>query len=80
MTVYWTHFSSAFLAFPWILVATFQFARGLAVSELTMLFVHGGCAAGQNLQLGQVAGQLLDLRVQVSKNISIIPVLSDVLL
>ena len=37
VTVYWTHFSSAFLAFPWILVATFRLLGGLAVSELTML-------------------------------------------
>ena len=37
MTMYWTQFSSAFLAFPWILVATFRLLGGLAVSELTML-------------------------------------------
>ena len=37
MTMYWTQFNSAFLAFPWILVATFRLLGGLAVSELTML-------------------------------------------
>ena len=36
-TVYWTHFNKAFLAFPWILVATFRLLGGLAVSALTML-------------------------------------------
>lgn len=35
--VYWTHFNKAFLAFPWILVATFRLLGGLAASELTVL-------------------------------------------
>lgn len=37
VTVYWTHFNRAFLAFPWILVATFRLLGGLAVSALTVL-------------------------------------------
>lgn len=35
--VYCTHFNKAFLAFPWILVATFRLLGGLAASELTVL-------------------------------------------
>lgn len=76
--VYWTHFNKVFLAFPWILVATFRLLGGLAVSELTVLstedaLLDKGCSWGKLLVSSSICGSTVSTKVRI-----IFVLLSDV--
>lgn len=68
--VYWTHFNKVFLAFPWILVATFRLLGGLAVSELTVLstedaLLDKGCSWGKLLVSSSICGSTVSTKVRI---------------